>query len=187
MDEPVDTAAPSANRVSTPVLLGLVVLGMFGFGFALVPLYNVFCDITGLNGKTGVVSSAEAAHYAVDESREISVQFITSLNANLGWQFSPVTHTMKVHPGKVYQALFFAKNTYDKPMVGQAVPSVMPATASRYFSKTECFCFTQQAFAAGEGRDLPVSFVIDPKLPNNITTITLSYTFFDISQTALVQ
>ncbi len=158
---------------------------MFGFGFALVPLYNVFCDITGLNGKTGAVSEQQAAVYEVDESREITVEFIASLNESLNWEFAPSVTKMKVHPGKVYTTQYFARNANGQPMIGQAVPSVMPSAASGYFNKTECFCFTKQLFEAGEGREMPVSFVVDPRLPEHIKTLTLSYTFFDVTQTAM--
>ncbi|MBD3618536.1 MAG: cytochrome c oxidase assembly protein [Chromatiales bacterium] len=166
----------------TPFKLGIFVLGMFGFGFALVPLYNVFCEITGLNGKTGVVDESVVASYAFDPDREIVVEFVTSLNQGLRWEFAPEVTKMKVHPGKVYTVNFHARNLTDRDVTGQAIPSVAPNAASRYFSKTECFCFTQQLFQAGEGRDMPVSFVINPKLPAHVTTITLSYTFFDTDQ-----
>lgn len=169
---------------ATPVKLALVVLVMFGFGFALVPLYNVICDVTGLNGKTGVVSAQQAGAYVVDERREITVEFVANLNQNLDWEFAPVVSKMKVHPGRVYTTEFVAKNNYSTEMVGQAVPSVMPNRAARYFNKTECFCFTRQRFAPGEQRRMPVSFVIDPAIPPQVQTVTLSYTFFDVTRTA---
>jgi cytochrome c oxidase assembly protein subunit 11 len=169
----------NSNPYRTPFKLAVFVIAMFGFGFALVPLYNVFCDITGLNGKTGVVDADVAESYQVDMSREITVEFMTSLNQDMRWEFEPEVPKMKVHPGKVYTVQFFARNLTDRDVVGQAIPSVAPNQASRYFNKTECFCFTQQLFHAGEGRDMPVSFVINPKLPASVTTVTLSYTFFD--------
>lgn len=172
------------RRSYTAAKLGLVVLGMFGFGFALVPLYNVFCDITGLNGKTGVVGAEQVKAYAVDTSREVTVEFVTSLNQGMNWEFAPTTRKMKVHPGQVYSTMFVARNLYAQDMVGQAVPSVMPSVASKYFNKTECFCFVNQSFAAGQRREMPVSFVIDPALPPEVDTVTLSYTFFDVTQTA---
>ncbi len=152
-------------------------LAMFGFGFALVPLYNVFCEITGLNGKTGVVE-ASALNGRVDQTRLVTVEFVASVNSRLPWEFAPERHNMQVHPGKVYEAKFVARNLASEAMTGQAVPSVAPATASRYFNKTECFCFSQQRLEAGEERRLPVRFVIDRALPSNIGTVTLSYTFF---------
>lgn len=173
-----------SQRSKTAAKLGVVVIAMFGFGFALVPLYNVFCEITGLNGKTGVVGAEQARAYEVDESREVAVEFVTSLNQGLNWEFVPAIRKMKVHPGKVYNTLFVAQNRYGRDMVGQAVPSVMPSVASKYFNKTECFCFVNQSFRAGERREMPVSFVIDPALPDNVHTVTLSYTFFDVTQTA---
>lgn len=158
--------------------LALVVLAMFGFGFALVPLYNVFCEITGLNGKTGVVE-ATALDGAVDYSRLVTVEFTGSVNSRLPWEFAPVNYKMEVHPGKVYEASFVARNLASSARVGQAVPSVAPAVASRYFDKTECFCFTAQRFEAGESRELPLRFVVDADLPPEINTVTLSYTFFE--------
>jgi cytochrome c oxidase assembly protein subunit 11 len=170
---------------ATPLKLAVVTIAMFGFGFALVPLYDVFCEITGLNGKTGVADSAQVASFQPDESREITVEFVASLNQGMNWEFEPVVAKMTVHPGKVYTTSYVATNQYDRTMVGQAVPSVMPNVASRYFSKTECFCFTNQRFEAGERRNMPVAFVIDPSIPKNVRTVTLSYTFFDVTQTAL--
>jgi cytochrome c oxidase assembly protein subunit 11 len=150
---------------------------MFGFGFALVPLYDVFCEITGLNGKTGVVEASELDG-RVDQERLVTVEFVASVNSRLPWKFTPERRQMQVHPGEIYEAKFVARNLASEAMIGQAVPSVAPATASRYFNKTECFCFSQQRFEAGEERRLPVRFVIDRALPSNIGTVTLSYTFF---------
>ena len=158
--------------------LGVVVLAMFGFGFALVPLYNVFCEVTGLNGKTGVVE-AKSLEDSYDESRLVTVEFVGSVNSALPWEFAPVRYKMQVHPGKVYEAAFVARNLAKVAKVGQAVPSVAPSTASRFFDKTECFCFTSQKFAAGEKRELPLKFVIRRGLPAEIRTVTLSYTFFE--------
>ncbi|MDH3411107.1 MAG: cytochrome c oxidase assembly protein [Gammaproteobacteria bacterium] len=158
--------------------LGLVVLAMFGFGFALVPLYNVFCQLTGLNGKTGVVE-ASALDGTVDESRLVTVEFTGSVNSALPWEFAPVNYKMKVHPGKVYEASFIARNLAAEAKTGQAVPSLAPAAASRYFDKTECFCFTAQRFEAGEARELALRFVVDRALPTEIKTVTLTYTFFE--------
>lgn len=166
------------SNVSTAARLGVVVLAMFGFGFALVPLYNVFCELTGLNGKTGVVE-ANALDGVVDESRLVTVEFTGSVNSRLPWEFAPRTHKMRVHPGKVYEATFVAQNLASEGRVGQAVPSVAPAAASRYFNKTECFCFSPQKFEAGETRELPLRFVVDARLPAEIKTLTLSYTFFE--------
>ena len=162
----------------TARLLAALTLAMFAFGFALVPLYDVFCDITGLNGKTGRVEAA-ALDEQVDESRDITVQFVTSVNGTLPWEFAAQSRQMTVHPGAVYEAFFTARNLSQTATVGQAVPSVSPNTAAAHFNKTECFCFTRQSFAAGESKLMPVRFVIARNLPEHVRTITLSYTFFD--------
>lgn len=165
--------------------LVLVVVGMFGFGFALVPIYDVICDITGINGKTGVLSANQAANYEIDEERQVTVEFIANLNQHLNWEFKPQVYKMKVHPGEVYTTAFYARNKSNEQMVGQAVPSVSPHEAAAHFSKTECFCFTNQLFKAGEARDMPLRFVINPKLPRHVNTVSLSYTFFDVTQAAM--
>ena len=162
----------------TARLLAVLTLAMFAFGFALVPLYDVFCDITGLNGKTGRVNAA-ALDDQVDLNRNITVQFVTSVNGGLQWEFAAQTAQMTVHPGAVYEAFFIARNFAHTATVGQAVPSVSPNTAAAHFNKTECFCFTRQSFAAGESKLMPVRFVVDRNLPEQVRTITLSYTFFD--------
>ncbi len=169
---------------STATRLALLGVGMFGFGYLMVPIYNVFCDITGLNGNTSRVKTAQQADFAVDESRTVRVQFVATLNQGMAWEFAPEQFEMEVHPGKVYTTHFVARNLKPAAMVGQAVPSVMPGQASLYFNKTECFCFTRQSFAGGERRLMPVSFVVDPKLPRKIHTVTLAYTFFDVTQSA---
>lgn len=157
--------------------LMFIVVGMFGFGFALVPIYDVFCDITGLNGKTkGQIILSETME--VDESREIIVEFIASLNEEMPWEFRPMVRTVKVHPGKPTRIEYVAINKTNKDIIGQAVPSVAPGMAAPYFEKTECFCFTEQLLKAGEEKLMPVVFVINPDLPEHIKIITLSYTFF---------
>ncbi len=168
------------RRTVTRLLLATVV--MFGFGYALVPLYDVFCEITGLNGKTGRLSAEQATQTTVDESRTVTVEFVTSVNAGMPWEFRPLVNKVQVHPGAETVVEFEAVNTAQWPITGNAVPSVAPNAAARYFSKTECFCFTQQSLAAGEARTMPVRFVVDPKLPANVTVLTLAYTFFE-SQT----
>jgi len=161
--------------VAIPVL-------MFGFGFALVPLYSVFCHVTGINGKTGRVEAATVDARQVDLSRTISVKFLANTATGLAWKFEPVVKSMEVHPGQIYPAMYRASNRSDKDTVGQAIPSLAPSEASLYFNKTECFCFTQQTLKAHETRDMPIRFVIDPKLPEDIVEVTLSYTFFNIKQ-----
>lgn len=173
-----------ANRRSS-LRIVLVVVAMFGFGYLLVPLYNVFCDITGLNGKTGRIDEAAvAAKYHVDESRLVTVQFVVNANQSMPWDVTPDQRELKVHPGKIYSTAFKARNPTARDMVGQAVPSMAPNQASRYFNKTECFCFSQQSLAAGETKEMPLHFVVDPRLPKTVKTLTLAYTFFDVSSQA---
>ncbi|MDH5435612.1 MAG: cytochrome c oxidase assembly protein [Gammaproteobacteria bacterium] len=155
----------------------LVTAIMFGFGFALVPLYDVFCDVTGLNGKTGgQVTSSEAQE--IDKSRLITVQFLANLNENMPWEFMPVTGSIKVHPGEATIIEYVARNKSDHAIIGQAVPSVSPGQAAEHFKKTECFCFTEQKLEAGEEKLMPVNFTVDTDLPANVNEVTLSYTFF---------
>lgn len=157
--------------------LALLTVGMFGFGFALVPLYDVFCEITGLGGKT----NAEAALVveAPDESRTITIEFVTTVNEYAPWEFAPTVRKLEVHPGKLYTTTFLATNLTDQARVGQAVPSVTPLKAAVHFKKTECFCFTAQAFEGAESKQMPVQFMVARELPEYVDTITLSYTFFE--------
>ncbi len=161
----------------------LVTVAMFGFGYALVPIYDIVCDITGLNGKTGRISAAdvEAAAPAGAEAveREVTVEFVANVNVNGAWTFRPNEASMRVVPGKAYHTTYYAENPRGEVRVGQATPSVSPFAAAKYFDKTECFCFTRQVFAAGGARDMPVTFVVDRDLPANVDRLTLSYTFFD--------
>ncbi len=158
--------------------LVVIVLCMFGFGYALVPLYNVFCDITGLNGKTADAAVQEV-QYKIDPAREMTIEFITSLNKAAPMKFSAETNKMKIHPGQYYTVNFYAENKTGKPLVARAIPSVTPGLAAEYLHKTECFCFSEQTFKPHEKKTMPVRFVIDPALPERYKTITLSYTFFD--------
>ena len=161
--------------------LFLVPVLMFGFGYLMVPIYDVFCDITGLNGKTGSISVSQAGALEVDDTRMVKVEFLSTLNQEADWEFSPTVRSMLVHPGQTYTTSYVATNQLDRGMVGQAVPSVAPAKASTYFNKTECFCFVQQEFAPNEEKQMPLVFVVDPGLPEDIETVTLSYTFFDVN------
>ena len=154
---------------------------MFGFGYLMVPIYDVFCDLTGLNGKTGSISSIQAQAFEVDEQRQVKVEFIATINQQAEWEFGPEVSSMMVNPGKSYKTTYIATNQLAKDMVGQAIPSVAPSKAANYFKKTECFCFTQQKFAANELKQMPLTFVVDPDLPDDINTVTLSYTFFDVN------
>jgi len=177
------TATQSANRRLVLKLIGLTGL-MFGFGYALVPLYNVFCEVTGLNGKTGQLSQAQADKMVPDKSREIIVEFVTGVNAGLPWDFKPLQTKVVVNPGVTTLVSFEMTNRSTLNMVGQAIPSLAPQTAAKFFDKTECFCFTQQPLAAGETKTVPVRFIIDPKIPKDVDRVTLSYTFFEALPTA---
>lgn len=164
------------NRKLLTRLLGMAVI-MFGFGFALVPLYDVFCEITGFGGRTN--SEAVTAIEAPDLNREIRVEFVTTVNEYAPWDLKPDADSMIVHPGKLYFATFTAENLTDQQKTGQAVPSVAPISAAEHFKKLECFCFENQEFAAKESRAMPLQFIVDPDIPEYVDTITLQYTFFD--------
>ena len=155
-----------------------IVLGMFGFGYALVPIYNVFCDITGLNGKTAS-EAVVGEKYDVDLNREITLEFVTSINESAPMKFHIENNKIKIHPGKYYTVNFYAENKTDKKMVARAIPSVTPGLAAEYLKKTECFCFSDQTFEPRETKTMPVRFVIDPEIPERFKTMTLAYTFFD--------
>ena len=172
-----DRQLASANRRLVG-RLGLVVVAMFGFGFALVPLYDVFCEITGLNGKTGRIEAEAALSHTVDMEREVTVEFVVSVNSDLPWEVKPMVRRVKVHPGEVTEVKYSARNSTGAAVIGQAVPSLVPGLASKYFNKTECFCFTQQTLEADEYREMPLRFVVDPALPKDVTSVALSYTFF---------
>lgn len=163
--------------------------GSFLFCFALIPLYSIYCDITGINGKTGAAATAAARTGVVDLTRTVTVQFDGNVKAGLPWSFTPRQSSMQVHPGQVVEAFFDATNHADERIVGQAVPSVAPNRASMYFNKTECFCFTEQPLEAGETREMPLRFVVDPELPKNVQVLTLSYSFYrnDLATRRLAQ
>lgn len=154
------------------------VLGMFAFGFAMVPLYDVFCEITGINGKTGGRYESTVA-VERDENRTVRVQFLAQNGPDMPWTFRPVTRSIEVHPGEPVTINYFAQNPTDRAMVGQAVPSLSPSEGTLYFHKTECFCFNQQPLEAGESVEMPLIFIVDKDLPEHITKLTLSYTLYD--------
>lgn len=158
--------------------LAIAAVAMFGFGFAMVPLYDVFCDITGINGKTGRIEAEEALSQHVDEERLITVEFLASVNGELPWDFKPMIRKIKVHPGQVTEVNYIAVNKTGEAITGQAVPSVAPGKAAQYFNKTECFCFTQQTLGPNETKEMPLRFIVSSELPEDIRTISLSYTFF---------
>ena len=172
---------PISNKALTFRLLVLVV-AMFGFGFMLVPLYDVFCDLTGFGGRTNIV--AATAEERPDLTREIRIEFNTQLNEYAPWTFAADADSMVVNPGKMYFATFTAKNLTGEQKIGQAVPSVAPVGAAEHFIKIECFCFTSQEFAADEERAMPLQFIVDPDLPPYVDTITLQYTFYDTARVA---
>jgi len=163
--------------------LTVAVVAMFGFGFALVPLYDVFCDITGINGKTGRLEREQALSQKVDEERLVTVEFLASVNGDLPWDFRPTVRRIKVHPGAVTEVTYTARNRTAESVDGQAVPSVAPGLAAKYFSKTECFCFSRQTLGPEEEKQMPLRFVVDPDLPEEIGTVSLSYTFFQAKDT----
>ncbi len=171
-----------ANRKLIAALL-VMVLGSFAFGWALVPLYNVFCRLTGVGSAEAKVGK-EIAHEAPDLNRTVTIEFVANPASVGSFDFRPKVAEMRIHPGKLYDTEFYAKNLTAGPTVAQAVPSLSPNSAWRYFHKTECFCFSSQKFAVGEGRWMPVRFIVDPTLPVNIDRLTLSYTFFDTTQSA---
>jgi cytochrome c oxidase assembly protein subunit 11 len=159
-----------------------VALAAFAFTFSLVPLYRIACEkVFGirLEGGTGQARDGAAATVSTErKARTVTVQFDGGVNSKLPWAFHPEQLTMEVVPGELNEARYFARNDGDRAIVGSAVPSVAPARASGHFTKTECFCFTAQTLQAGEKRDMPVRFIVDPDLPDDVKTITLSYTFF---------
>lgn len=167
------------NRAMLGKLVVVTVL-MFGFGYALVPLYRKICEITGVNEltQTDAGAAAFAKSTQVDTSRTITVEF--DGNARGPWRFMPATHAMKVHPGELTTMTYEIANQQNRAMQAQAIPSYAPLAAMQYFRKVECFCFKQQALAPHEAKQFPVVFVIDPKIPKNVDTITLSYTFFEV-------
>ena len=167
--------------------LCVIVLGMFAFGYALVPMYIAICEFTGINvlavGESGLPQKARAAapgNTQVDTSRSITVEF--DANARGVWSFKPAVASMRVHPGQVATVMYEFENIQNYGMAAQAIPSYAPKQATNYFNKLECFCFTQYNLQPGEKKTWPVVFVIDPKLPHDVHTITLSYTFFEVGK-----
>jgi cytochrome c oxidase assembly protein subunit 11 len=157
----------------------IVVACAFLFGFAMVPLYRVVCEhVLGIKLAQGAVDQGAVAGLVEDSGRTITVQFVAGVNSKLPWTFAPEATSIEVHPGKLTEAWFDAKNNGGDAIVGNAVPSIAPSNASLYFNKTECFCFTEQVLKAGESRRMPVRFFVDPRLPRDVRELTLSYTFY---------
>ena len=168
-----------ASNLRLGLRLGLVALFFVGFGFAMVPMYDVFCQLTGLNGKTNATPMLADQNTQVDLTRSVKVEFLSQTMPGVGLQFKPEQFSIRIHPGEITHISYTVKNTSGRVFVGQAVPSITPAAATRYFEKLECFCFTQQTFQPGETRTMPVVFVINPKMDRDLGTVTLSYAFFE--------
>jgi cytochrome c oxidase assembly protein subunit 11 len=164
--------------------LGVITLGMFAFGYALVPLYNAICAITGINvlavGETenSTLGRYDPKNSQIDLTREVTVEF--DANSRGVWSFKPAVNALVVHPGEMATVMYEFQNTQARTLAAQAIPSYAPKVMAQYFHKVECFCFNQYTLAPGEKKQWPVVFVVDPKMPNNVTTMTLSYTFFEV-------
>jgi cytochrome c oxidase assembly protein subunit 11 len=169
-----DGRSPGNRRLLAK--LAVIAVGMFGFGYAMVPFYNQLCRATGLRDldQPDVVANTQ-----VDTTRSVRIEFDTNLR-KMPWKFRALQETTDIHPGAVTQVLFEVVNNSDHPVTGQAIPSYGPQFAGQYFHKLDCFCFKRQTLAPGEIRKMPVVFVVDPKLPKEVSTITLSYTFFEV-------
>ena len=170
------TGNRKANR-SLTLRLWLFAGGFFAFGFAMVPLYSVLCDITGYGDRTQLAKAAASVESAVP-GRLVTVELLASVPGFGDWEFRPRVDQVQVRLGRLAEARFFTKNLRALPVTTQAVPSIAPLAATQYFHKTECFCFSPQSFAAGEARDLIVRFIVDSKLPANIDRVTLAYTLY---------
>ncbi len=189
----MDRAQPAP--VSHSRLIGrllLMVAGAFAFAFALVPLYDVLCRATGFNGKTdgpgvirdgfgvGGLKTAAAPVSRVDIGRTVRVEFTGTVMPGLPWDMRPLTLNLDVHPGELQQVSYLVRNTSNRTVVGQAVPSITPGQAARHFEKIECFCFSQQTLGPGEAREMPLAFIVKPEIDRDIAHITLSYAFFSV-------
>ena len=172
-------ARGKTNRSLTAKLF-MFALGSFGFGFALVPLYNVLCAVTGQGDQSALARAAVVTEHP-DLTRMVTVDFLTDVAANGNWEFHPVVKTMQVHPGQLYLTHFYAHNLMGHETVAQAVPDISPSKAAAWFRKTECFCFSPQHFGVNQERVMPVRFFVDPALPKYIDRLTLTYTFYDSS------
>lgn len=158
------------------VKLTAIAIGMFGFGFALVPFYQKICEVAGINN---LLQADKLSNTQVDMSRSVTIEFDANTH-DMPWSFRPLQSNVKVHPGELTTISYEVANSRDRPVSGQAIPSFGPRIAAQYFRKMECFCFSKQTLAPGERRQMPVTFVVDPALPADVNTITLSYTFFEV-------
>ncbi|MCB1762811.1 MAG: cytochrome c oxidase assembly protein [Gammaproteobacteria bacterium] len=182
------TSPVDAGKRRTTLLLAGLAVGMFAFGFALVPLYNLICQATGLqsvavrsNGGPGAVRTGGTV---VDNTREVVVKFDTSVHPNLPWEFAATQQRLQVVPGQMYEVIFKARNRSSSQVVGQAIPSIVPWQATPYFNKLECFCFNRQLLEGGESTDMPLRFVVSPDLPEGINSLTLAYSFLKLDEDA---
>ena len=176
-----------ADTPRTLKRIALISVGSFVFAFSMVPLYNAACEkVFGIKLERGPAGAQQLAGMTPDAKRTIRVQFDGTVNSRLPWTFTPKQQSLDVHPGQQYEAMFVAKNTSTEAIVGNAAPSIAPNQASGFFTKTECFCFTQQMLKPGEERLMPVRFIVNPSLPGDVATITLSYTFY-LNDTATAQ
>jgi cytochrome c oxidase assembly protein subunit 11 len=163
------------------LIMAFIAIAMFGFGYALVPLYNVLCKQLGINGKISGQAQYDPSKTLIDKNRSLLVEFLTTDQANLHGKFFALKGKVRVHPGEQERVAFYVENPSNHPIVLQAIPSVSPGIAARYLKKTECFCFVRQTLAAKEGRDMPVVFHFDPELPKEIKVVTVSYTIYDVT------
>lgn len=176
----MDATPQSKNKTMVAKLLALVVV-MFAFAVVVMPpLYDAFCEITGLNGKTAT-QKAEATNTVVSD-RLVTVQFLADTSTDMPWEFKPKVHQLKVHPGEITRVDFYVKNRSALDLVGQAIPSISPGRGSKFFKKTECFCFNEQPLESGHEADMPLVFFIDPDLPSDVNEITLAYKMFNITE-----
>jgi cytochrome c oxidase assembly protein subunit 11 len=169
---------PPVSHRRVLLLCAAIVLGMCCFVVVLIPMYNSFCKLTGLNGKIGGRVRIEDAG-SVDTTRNVQLAFVTLINESMPWEFRPLQKSVTVHPGEIKQVAFYVKNMSDRTIVGQAIPSITPGLSAAYLKKTECFCFTQQTLKPHEERVMPVRFFIDKELPSDVIHMTLAYTLFD--------
>ncbi|MED5534231.1 MAG: cytochrome c oxidase assembly protein [Pseudomonadota bacterium] len=167
-------------------LLVLLATGMFGFAFALVPLYEIFCEVTGFNGRTFGQTTASVEQFSQVVGREVTIEFVAHVGRGMPWEFRPTESRLRVRTGEVSETKFYARNYANKLVTGQAVPSVTPGAASLSLHKIECFCFTQQQLEAGEEVEMPVLFYVDDDLPADIGTLSLSYTLYPVPDAQVV-
>ncbi|MEC4727952.1 cytochrome c oxidase assembly protein [Shewanella sp. D64] len=178
-----DEKVNSNKKLITMLIAGAI--GMFGFGFALVPLYDVLCEQLGINGKTSSTASSYKP-MIIDTSRTVTIEFMAQIQSDMPWEFKPEMKRMQVHPGELIRTNFKAVNLSSEEILGQAIPSVSPGQGAAYFNKTECFCFNQQRLTAEASAELPLIFFVDPDLPESISTLTLSYTLYNITNRGYV-